>query len=184
MASEWRPVPADANCGVAIANYLPGKIESLAKDPKAYWHLNIHVGAVVDVWEETEEWYFGRSRDNPSLRGVLPKAFVRLYAHNERDTPPIVQQIDNALSQWYAIMTELMAKNDKYEGKEVSNKIIQRIMTEVISQRDLLVSNKLSRLECREESRKAIDKIAVLNHQLGLDLIVRDKAGNVLTKDK
>ena len=178
--TEWRPVTGPHR-GVAIANYRPELLD-IAKDEEAMGHLRLLVGNQVVVSEECEGWYLGRGLSNPTVRGIFPKSFINLYPAQAERLPPLVAQIESALFEWDAILRDLFAKGEEKSAPVI--KVIQDIMREVMTMRDLLVANKMTRLEVKALQRKVITKMVFLNHQLELDLVVRDQEGNIMSKDK
>ena len=180
METNWAPVGSHPGVrGVAVANYKP--LEMKLDEEEAMLHLPLSIGDVVVVLEESQGWYLGKKTSNPSMKGVFPKSFVRIAPDSSPNVPPIVGQIESAIAEWQAILHDLFVSH----GEKFENNVrcIQDVTKEVMMVRDLLVSNKLTSSEVKTSQQRAIKKMIFMNHQLGLDLVVRDAEGNVMSKD-
>ena len=63
-------------------------------------------------------------------------------------------------------------------------KLIEDITREVMTFRSALATGKQTEEEARETRQKLVTKTDFLNHQLGLDLVVRDTNGRVLSAER
>ena len=205
---DWKPMSGSGTQGVAIANYRPEDTLELNEEFRTI-HLPLLVGDVVSVEEECNEWYLGRVISNPSMIGVFPKSFIHTYADTKEDLP-IVAEIGNAiisksihtskpeqkpktlnyktsfhilastLHEWHQIVRQLYVQQH-IGDKEQQIKEMQGIMRVVMDMRDNLIANRMTHADAKETQQKVTSFMDLLNHRQGLDLVVRDEEGNVLS---
>lgn len=152
---------------------------SSSKHPVQFWRLQLTVGDLVVVREEYDQWYFGHLQNNPGLLGIFPKSFVSTEVGDESKSPPIVKEISAMLREWNFYFRDRFLHGDT----EVLS-LLKAIMKEVIIMRTSLIGMKMTREEVKETQRKVTTKMDFLNHRLGLDLVVRDPEGNILSPEQ
>ena len=67
------------------------------------------------------------------------------------------------------------------EDKESQIKEMMGIMRVVMDMRDNLISNRMTHADAKETQQKVTSFMDLLNNRQGLDLVVRDDEGNVLS---
>ena len=65
--------------------------------------------------------------------------------------------------------------------KETQIKEIQGVMRVVMDMRDSLISNRMTHADAKETQQKVTSFMDLINNRTGLDLVVRDEEGNVLS---
>lgn len=171
LVMDWKRVPhrPKAHC---IFNY------NVPPDPESIWRLSLVLGDSVVILNETEGWYYGHTLSNEAHKGIFPKSYVHL-AKSEAIKEPIVEEINCSLKEWNEIM-----KRKYLEDDSTTVTIIKGFMRDVTSLRSSLATSKLTEKEARETRHKIVAKTDFLNSSLGLDLVVRDSNGNVLSAEK
>jgi hypothetical protein len=174
MVANWRSVPKlKANC-IFNYNVPPAPIEP--GDPT--WRLSLVLGDPVIILKESDVWYYGHTQANPALKGVFPKEYVHL-PRSEVFKEPLVEEINSSLREWNEISKQMFL----VDNTEMLN-VIRAIMRDVMIMRSTLATGKMTEEEARESRQKIVTKTDFLNHQLGLDLVVRNNNGNVLSAEK
>ncbi|TNM89956.1 hypothetical protein fugu_004190 [Takifugu bimaculatus] len=175
--TRWVPTKKE-KYGVAIYNY----------NPRGDQELRLQVGDAVHILEKLEGWYRGYSLRNKSQKGVFPASYIHLkeatvegIGQQEVIIPadlPLVQELRATLREWAQIWHQLF----------VANKIplfrgVQQMAYSLIEYRSQIVSGTLPKDDLVELKKKVTAKIDYGNRILGLDLVVRDEAGNMLEPD-
>lgn len=173
----WRPMVVKSQRGVCLYNF---NIPPCIDENTSLWRLSLVLGDLVVILHETDTWYYGHTVSNPALRGIFPKSFIHLKTDELELEEPLIEEMNCSLREWYG-----MLQADFLTDDEVNMKIINAIMTEVMTMRANLIAGKMTREESREMRKKITTKLDFLNHQLQLDLVVRDPvSGNVLDPTK
>lgn len=171
---QWKPVKEKDRYGIAIHNY----------HEDAQYRLKLFVGESVHILKENGEWFFGFSSKNKDIRGIFPKSFIHIRECTIDKTGPvevvqlkqphIVQEITTVLREWGHIWKHLYVTHNK-NFKEIEHKIY-----ELIGLRSKIISGTLPVDEMKEIKQLVTSKIDVGNKLLDLDMVVRDKQGNIL----
>ncbi|CAL8347289.1 unnamed protein product [Lota lota] len=175
--TRWIPTKKE-KYGVAIYNY----------DGRGKHELCLQVGDTVHILETFEGWYRGYTLRNKSQRGIFPSSFIHLKEatvegidQQEIIIPtdlPLVLELGATLREWAQIWHKL------YVTSNISLfKTVQQMAYSLIECRSQIVSGTLPKDDLVELKKKVTAKIDYGNRILGLDLVVRDEAGNTLDPD-
>lgn len=164
---------------MAIYNFRAAKVPQ----------LSLHIGDVVHILEDCEDWYKGYLVRHKGIEGIFPKSFIHIKEiavekrrNAENLIPaeiPLVQEVTGTLWEWGNIWKQLYVANKKERFRQV-----QSLMCELMEWRSQLLSGTLPKDELKELKQKVTSKIDYGNSILELDLIVRDEDGNILDPDK
>uniref|UniRef100_A0A667Y673 Dedicator of cytokinesis 5 n=1 Tax=Myripristis murdjan TaxID=586833 RepID=A0A667Y673_9TELE len=170
---EWIPL-----CPSAIYNY----------DPRGEPELCLQVGDTVHILETFEGWYRGYTLRDKSQKGIFPASYIHLkeatvegIGQQEIIIPadlPLVQELGATLREWAQIWHKLYVTN-----KTTLFRTVQQMAYSLIEYRSQIVSGTLPKDDLVELKKKVTAKIDYGNRILGLDLVVRDEAGNTLDPD-
>uniref|UniRef100_A0A7N8YHP3 Dedicator of cytokinesis 5 n=1 Tax=Mastacembelus armatus TaxID=205130 RepID=A0A7N8YHP3_9TELE len=166
-------------CPSAIYNY----------DPSGEQELCLQVGDTVHILEKFEGWYRGYTLRKKSQKGIFPASYIHLkeatvegIGQQEIIIPadsPLVQEIGATLREWAQIWHKLFVAN-----KTSMFRSVQQMAYSLIEYRSQIVSGTLPKDDLVELKKKVTAKIDYGNRILGLDLVVRDEAGNTLDPDR
>uniref|UniRef100_A0A6J0SQS5 Dedicator of cytokinesis protein 2 isoform X1 n=1 Tax=Pogona vitticeps TaxID=103695 RepID=A0A6J0SQS5_9SAUR len=169
----------DKKIGVAIYNFRAVRVPQ----------LSLHIGDVVHILEDCEDWYKGYLVRHKGIEGIFPKSFIHIKdtgVEKKRNANnvipaeiPLVQEVTCTLWEWGNIWKQLYVANKKEHFQQV-----QSMMYELMEWRSQLLSGTLPKDELKELKQKVTCKIDYGNKILELDLIVRDEDGNILDPDK
>ncbi|XP_070846199.1 dedicator of cytokinesis protein 1 isoform X1 [Chaetodon trifascialis] len=172
--SRWVPTKKE-KYGVAIYNY----------DARGEEELSLQIGDTVHILETYEDWYRGHRLRRKSKKGIFPACYIHLKeatvegsGHKETVIPtelPLVQEVTTTLREWATIWRDLYV-GDK---REMFNSVRDMIY-DLIEWRSQILSGTLPQDELTELKQKVTSKIDYGNKYLDLDLVVRDKDGNIL----
>ncbi|XP_022903729.1 dedicator of cytokinesis protein 1 isoform X3 [Onthophagus taurus] len=184
----WQSVPDENSYGVAIYNFN-GDGEKMC----------LKCGDAVHLFEECNEWYRGCLVYDRKVVGVFPKSYIHLIeCEIDRSysdliesiddiptvpifilkQPPIVQEITMVLREWETHWKKLyVTHNDNFEK-------IQKQIYELIKHRSKIVSGTLPMDELRKITKQVATEIDMGNKLLELDMVVRDKNGNIINPEK
>uniref|UniRef100_A0A8C6MCI1 Dedicator of cytokinesis 5 n=1 Tax=Nothobranchius furzeri TaxID=105023 RepID=A0A8C6MCI1_NOTFU len=176
--TRWIPTKKE-KYGVAIYNY----------DPRGEQELCLQVGDTVHILERLEGWYRGYTLRKKSQKGLFPASYIHLkeatvegIGQQEIIIPadlPLVQEIGATLREWVQIWQKLYVAN-----KISLFRSVQQMAYSLIEYRSQIVSGTLPKDDLVELKKKVTAKIDYGNRILGLDLVVRDEAGNMLDPDR
>uniref|UniRef100_A0A8C5C4A3 Dedicator of cytokinesis 1 n=1 Tax=Gadus morhua TaxID=8049 RepID=A0A8C5C4A3_GADMO len=168
--SRWVPTKKE-KYGVAIYNY----------DPRGDEELPLQIGDTVHILETHEGWYRGhRLRRKSKKVNILNLTFVCFTGCSQKETIiptelPLVQEVTTTLREWASIWRDLYV-GDK---REMFNTVRDMIYN-LIEWRSQILSGTLPQDELTELKQRVTSKIDYGNKYLDLDLVVRDKDGNIL----
>ncbi|XP_076849032.1 dedicator of cytokinesis protein 5 isoform X2 [Brachyhypopomus gauderio] len=174
--TRWIPTKKE-KYGVAIYNY----------DAKGEQELYLQVGDTVHILEMFEGWYRGYTLRQKSQKivGIFPATHIHLKEAKVEGTGkketvmpadlPLVQELGATLREWVQIWHSLYANN-----KATLFRSVQQMTYSLIEYRSQIVSGTLPKDDLVELKKKVTAKIDYGNRILGLDLVVRDEAGNTL----
>ncbi|XP_035022026.1 dedicator of cytokinesis protein 5 isoform X1 [Hippoglossus stenolepis] len=175
--TRWIPTKKE-KYGVAIYNYAPSGEQELC----------LQVGDTVHILEKLEGWYRGYTLRKKSQRGIFPACYIHLkeatvegIGQQEIIIPadlPLVQELGATLREWSQIWHKLFVAN-----KTTLFRGVQQMAYSLIEYRSQIVSGTLPKDDLVELKKKVTAKIDYGNRILGLDLVVRDDAGNTLDPD-
>uniref|UniRef100_A0A665WM36 Dedicator of cytokinesis 1 n=1 Tax=Echeneis naucrates TaxID=173247 RepID=A0A665WM36_ECHNA len=158
----WTPFHSFSKTGVAIYNY----------DARGEEELSLQIGDTVHILETYEG-------ENRLTDGSLDqKATVEGSGQKETVIPtelPLVQEVTTTLREWATIWRDLYV-GDK---REMFNSVRDMIY-DLIEWRSQILSGTLPQDELTELKQRVTSKIDYGNKYLDLDLVVRDKDGNIL----
>eukprot|EP00064_Thunnus_orientalis_P009322 superscaffoldBa00001176_g9345 len=176
--TRWIPTKKE-KYGVAIYNY----------DPRGEQELCLQVGDTVHILEKLEGWYRGYTLREKSHKGIFPSSYIHLkeatvegIGQQEIIIPadlPLVQELGATLREWAQIWHKLFVAN-----KTTQFRSVQQMAYSLIEYRSQIVSGTLPKDDLVELKKKVTAKIDYGNRILGLDLVVRDEAGNTLDPDR
>ncbi|XP_023199107.1 dedicator of cytokinesis protein 5 [Xiphophorus maculatus] len=176
--TRWIPTKKE-KYGVAIYNY----------DPRGEQELRLQVGDTVHILEKLEGWYRGYTLRKKAQKGIFPASYIHLkeatvegIGKQEIIIPadlPLVQEIGATLREWVQIWQKLFVAN-----KITLFRSVQQMAYSLIEYRSQIVSGTLPKDDLVELKKKVTAKIDYGNRILGLDLVVRDEAGNTLDPDR
>ncbi|XP_062330716.1 dedicator of cytokinesis protein 1 isoform X2 [Osmerus eperlanus] len=172
--SRWVPTKKE-KYGVAIYNY----------DARGEEELSLQIGDTVHILETYEGWYRGHRLRRKSKKGIFPACFIHLKeatveGNGQKETVlptelPLVQEVTTTLREWASIWRDLYV-GDK---REMFNSVRDMIY-DLIEWRSQILSGTLPQDELTELKQRVTSKIDYGNKYLDLDLVVRDKDGNIL----
>ncbi|TMS21908.1 Dedicator of cytokinesis protein 1, partial [Larimichthys crocea] len=172
--SRWVPTKKE-KYGVAIYNY----------DARGEEELSLQIGDTVHILETYEDWYRGHRLRRKSKKGIFPACYIHLKeatveGSGQKETViptelPLVQEVTTTLREWATIWRDLYV-GDK---REMFNSVRDMIY-DLIEWRSQILSGTLPQDELTELKQKVTSKIDYGNKYLDLDLVVRDKDGNIL----
>ncbi|CAL8307176.1 unnamed protein product, partial [Boreogadus saida] len=172
--SRWVPTKKE-KYGVAIYNY----------DPSGDEELPLQIGDTVHILETHEGWYRGHRLRRKSKKGIFPTCYIHLKeatveGNGQKETIiptelPLVQEVTTTLREWASIWRDLYV-GDK---REMFNTVRDMIYN-LIEWRSQILSGTLPQDELTELKQRVTSKIDYGNKYLDLDLVVRDKDGNIL----
>ncbi|KAM7370641.1 hypothetical protein PAMP_010170 [Pampus punctatissimus] len=172
--TRWVPTKKE-KYGVAIYNY----------DARGEEELSLQIGDTVHILETYEDWYRGHRLRRKSKKGIFPACYIHLKeatveGSGQKETViptelPLVQEVTTTLREWASIWRDLYV-GDK---REMFNSVRDMIYN-LIEWRSQILSGTLPQDELTELKQKVTSKIDYGNKYLDLDLVVRDKDGNIL----
>ncbi|KAM3859327.1 dedicator of cytokinesis protein 1 isoform 8-T8 [Diretmus argenteus] len=172
--TRWVPTKRE-KYGVAIYNY----------DARGDEELSLQIGDTVHILETYEGWYRGHRLRRKSKKGIFPACYIHLKeatveGNGQKETViptelPLVQEVTTTLREWASIWRDLYV-GDK---REMFNSVRDMIYN-LIEWRSQILSGTLPQDELTELKQKVTSKIDYGNKYLDLDLVVRDKDGNIL----
>ncbi|XP_073321957.1 dedicator of cytokinesis protein 5 isoform X3 [Pagrus major] len=175
--TRWIPTKKE-KYGVVIYNY----------EPSGEQELCLQVGDTVHILEKLEGWYRGYTLRKKSQKGIFPASYIHLkeatvegIGQQEIIIPadlPLVQELGATLREWAQIWHKLFVAN-----KTTQFRSLQQMAYSLIEYRSQIVSGTLPKDDLVELKKKVTAKIDYGNRILGLDLVVRDEAGNTLDPD-
>ncbi|XP_063345495.1 dedicator of cytokinesis protein 5 isoform X2 [Pelmatolapia mariae] len=176
--TRWIPTKKE-KYGVVIYNY----------DASGEQELCLQVGDTVHILEKFEGWYRGYALRRKSQKGIFPASYIHLkeatvegIGQQEIIIPadlPLVQELGATLREWAQIWQKLYVVN-----KTTLFRTVQQMAYSLIEYRSQIVSGTLPKDDLVELKKKVTAKIDYGNRILGLDLVVRDEAGNMLNPDR
>uniref|UniRef100_A0A4W5LMZ5 Dedicator of cytokinesis 5 n=1 Tax=Hucho hucho TaxID=62062 RepID=A0A4W5LMZ5_9TELE len=175
--TRWIPTKKE-KYGVAIYNY----------DSRREQDLCLQVGDTVHILETFEGWYRGYTIRNKARKGIFPASYIHLKEAKVEGTGqqeivipgdlPLVLELGATLREWAQIWHKLYVNN-----KTTLFRGVQQMAYSLIEYRSQIVSGTLPKDDLVELRKKVTAKIDYGNRILGLDLVVRDDAGNTLDPD-
>uniref|UniRef100_A0A8C1NSL8 Dedicator of cytokinesis 1 n=1 Tax=Cyprinus carpio TaxID=7962 RepID=A0A8C1NSL8_CYPCA len=175
--SRWVPTKKE-KYGVAIYNY----------DARSDEELSLQIGDTVHILETYEGWYRGYRLRRKSKKGVFPACYIHLKeatveGNGQKETVipteiPLIHEVTTTLREWAAIWRDLYV-GDK---REMFN-TVRDMIYDLIEWRSQILSGTLPQDEMSELKQKVTSKMDYGNKYLDLDLVVRDKDGNILDPD-
>ncbi|KPP73967.1 hypothetical protein Z043_106907 [Scleropages formosus] len=157
-------------------------------DAQGPQELTLQVGDTVHILELFEGWYRGYTLRNKSQKGIFPASYIHLKEAKVEGTGqqetvipadlPLVQELGATLREWAQIWQKLYVSNQTTLFRNV-----QQMTYSLIEYRSQIVSGTLPKDDLVELKKKVTAKIDYGNRILGLDLVVRDEAGNTLDPD-
>uniref|UniRef100_A0A669D2J2 Dedicator of cytokinesis 5 n=1 Tax=Oreochromis niloticus TaxID=8128 RepID=A0A669D2J2_ORENI len=171
--TRWIPTKKE-KYGVVIYNY----------DASGEQELCLQVGDTVHILEKFEGWYRGytlRRKSQKVWAIVLYYHSIIVLVQQEIIIPadlPLVQELGATLREWAQIWQKL------YVNKTTLFRTVQQMAYSLIEYRSQIVSGTLPKDDLVELKKKVTAKIDYGNRILGLDLVVRDEAGNMLDPDR
>ncbi|XP_046888131.1 dedicator of cytokinesis protein 1 [Hypomesus transpacificus] len=172
--SRWVPTKKE-KYGVAIYNY----------DARGDEELSLQIGDTVHILETYEGWYRGHRLRRKSKKGIFPACFIHLKeatveGNGQKETViptelPLVQEVTTTLREWASIWRDLYVG----DRREMFNSVRDMIY-DLIEWRSQILSGTLPQDELTELKQRVTSKIDYGNKYLDLDLVVRDKDGNIL----
>uniref|UniRef100_A0A673Z6M6 Dedicator of cytokinesis 5 n=1 Tax=Salmo trutta TaxID=8032 RepID=A0A673Z6M6_SALTR len=175
--TRWIPTKKE-KYGVAIYNY----------DSRREQELCLQVGDTVHILETFEGWYRGYTIRNKAQKGIFPASYIHLKEAKVEGTGqqeivipgdlPLVLELGATLREWAQIWHKLYVNN-----KTTLFRGVQQMAYSLIEYRSQIVSGTLPKDDLVELRKKVTAKIDYGNRILGLDLVVRDDAGNTLDPD-
>ncbi|XP_066549905.1 dedicator of cytokinesis protein 1 isoform X2 [Amia ocellicauda] len=176
--TRWVPSKKE-KYGVAIYNY----------DARGDEELSLQIGDTVHILETHEGWYRGCRSRRKSKKGIFPACYIHLKeatveGDGQKETvipneQPLVQEVTTTLREWASIWKELYV-GDK---REMFN-TVRDMIYDLIEWRSQILSGTLPQDELTELKQRVTSKIDYGNKYLDLDLVVRDKDGNILDPDQ
>lgn len=170
----WKGVSENSSFGIAIYNY------NEAEDYK----LKLSVGDAVHILETETNWFYGYVISNRHITGVFPKSYVHIKTCERFDSggpvfkdPAISQEITSVLREWGTHWKHLYVTHNKH-FEQMKNQIY-----DLIGLRSKIMSGTLPIDEIKRVTKQAAEAIDIGNKMLGLDLVVRDKNGNLINAD-
>lgn len=175
--TRWVPTKKE-KYGVAIYNY----------DGRSDEELSLQIGDTVHILETHEGWYRGHRLRRRSKKGIFPACYIHLKeatvegsGAKETVIPtelPLVHEVTTTLREWASIWRDLYVG----DRREMFN-TVRDMIYDLIEWRSQILSGTLPQDELSELKQKVTSKIDYGNKVLDLDLVVRDKDGNILDPD-
>uniref|UniRef100_A0A673ZHF0 Dedicator of cytokinesis 5 n=1 Tax=Salmo trutta TaxID=8032 RepID=A0A673ZHF0_SALTR len=157
-------------------------------DSRREQELCLQVGDTVHILETFEGWYRGYTIRNKAQKGIFPASYIHLKEAKVEGTGqqeivipgdlPLVLELGATLREWAQIWHKLYVNN-----KTTLFRGVQQMAYSLIEYRSQIVSGTLPKDDLVELRKKVTAKIDYGNRILGLDLVVRDDAGNTLDPD-
>uniref|UniRef100_A0A9J7ZT89 Dedicator of cytokinesis 1 n=1 Tax=Cyprinus carpio carpio TaxID=630221 RepID=A0A9J7ZT89_CYPCA len=157
-------------------------------DTRSDEELSLQIGDTVHILETYEGWYRGYRLRRKSKKGVFPACYIHLKeatveGSGQKETViptelPLVHEVTTTLREWAAIWRDLYV-GDK---REMFN-TVRDMIYDLIEWRSQILSGTLPQDEMSELKQKVTSKMDYGNKYLDLDLVVRDKDGNILDPD-
>uniref|UniRef100_A0A8D3CC05 Dedicator of cytokinesis 1 n=1 Tax=Scophthalmus maximus TaxID=52904 RepID=A0A8D3CC05_SCOMX len=173
--TRWVPTKKE-KYGVAIYNY----------DARGEEELSLQIGDTVHILETYEDWYRGHRLRRKSKKGIFPACYIHLKeatveGSGQKETViptelPLVQEVTTTLREWASIWRDLYVVS---KPREMFNSVRDMIY-DLIEWRSQILSGTLPQDELTELKQRVTSKIDYGNKYLDLDLVVRDKDGNIL----
>uniref|UniRef100_A0A8C2AV51 Dedicator of cytokinesis 5 n=1 Tax=Cyprinus carpio TaxID=7962 RepID=A0A8C2AV51_CYPCA len=158
-------------------------------DARGEPELSLQVGDTVHILETFEGWYRGYTLRQKSQKGIFPANYIHLKEAKVEGTGkqetvvptdlPLVQELGTTLREWTQIWHKLYVSN-----KTTLFRNVQQMSYSLIEYRSQIVSGTLPNDDLVELRKKVAAKIDYGNRILGLDLVVRDEAGNTLDPER
>ncbi|TKS79126.1 Dedicator of cytokinesis protein 5 [Collichthys lucidus] len=179
------------SCHRLAARLLPGSdtVSELLNGPFGEPELCLQVGDTVHILEKLEGWYRGYTLRKKSQKGIFPASYIHLKEATVEGTGqqeiiipadlPLVQELGATLREWAQIWHKLFVAN-----RTALFRGVQQMAYSLIEYRSQIVSGTLPKDDLVELKKKVTAKIDYGNRILGLDLVVRDEAGNTLDPDR
>ncbi|CAH2001464.1 unnamed protein product [Acanthoscelides obtectus] len=161
---SWKSVTDENSHGIVIYNYHPNARE----EP---YMMPLTVGDSVRILEEDSDWYYGYRLGSRKTKGAFPKSYVHIKDGSEG---PITKEIAEVLKEWGVHWKRLYVSHDKHFDQ------IKSQIYDLISYRSKILSGTLPVDEMKRLTKRATEEIDMGNKILGLDLVVRDKNGNLI----
>uniref|UniRef100_A0A673YNN8 Dedicator of cytokinesis 5 n=1 Tax=Salmo trutta TaxID=8032 RepID=A0A673YNN8_SALTR len=168
--------------------YLTKKETIYNYDSRGEQELSLQVGDTVHILETFEGWYRGYTLRDKSQKGIFPASYIHLKEAKVEGTGqqeivipgdlPLVLELGATLREWAQIWYKLYVNN-----KTTLFRGVQQMAYSLIEYRSQIVSGTLPKDDLVELRKKVTAKIDYGNRILGLDLVVRDDAGNTLDPD-
>ncbi|KAF5292477.1 hypothetical protein FQA39_LY14024 [Lamprigera yunnana] len=150
--------------------------------------LNLNVGEAVHILEEVEDWYFGYAILDRKTQGIFPKNYIHITECTiDRSgpnlifiprQPTIVNEITTILREWVTHWKQLYVTHSK-DFEQIKSQIY-----DLIKHRSKVISGTLPVDELKRMTKQITSEIDMGNKLLGLDMIVRDKYGNLIDPEK
>ncbi|XP_003492822.1 dedicator of cytokinesis protein 1 isoform X8 [Bombus impatiens] len=164
MTMAWKQVKE--HLGVAIHNFVHGT-------PYA---MQLTVGEMVQILEEYGDWYYGRSKFKGTC-GIFPKSYIHILQQSV-NMDCLIHEITNVLREWGHHWKHL------YVIHSMHFRTMQQQILELIGYRSKILSGTLTVDELKDVKRLATARIDTGNQLLGMDMVVRDDQGNVLSPEE
>ncbi|XP_028391608.1 dedicator of cytokinesis protein 1-like [Dendronephthya gigantea] len=168
--SSWMPL-AEPLFGVAIYNF----------DGTGRYMLPLLIGETVKIVEECGGWYRGCKVRNRNVQGIFPASFIKTkdwnMQSNKRDAA-LIQEMTSVLREW-----GLMWKHLYLEKNLDLFNLITKHMDDLMVWRRQISGGTLTVEQVSKLKQKVTAAIDYGNRVLDLDLVVRDKDGNILDPD-
>ncbi|XP_043601212.1 dedicator of cytokinesis protein 1 isoform X7 [Bombus pyrosoma] len=164
MTMAWKQVKE--HLGVAIHNFVHG----------APYAMRLTVGEMVQVLEEYGDWYYGRSKFKGTC-GIFPKSYIHILQQS-MNMDCLIHEITNVLREWGHHWKHL------YVIHSMHFRTMQQQILELIGYRSKILSGTLTVDELKDVKRLATARIDTGNQLLGMDMVVRDDQGNVLSPEE
>uniref|UniRef100_A0A8C2GQP9 Dedicator of cytokinesis 5 n=1 Tax=Cyprinus carpio TaxID=7962 RepID=A0A8C2GQP9_CYPCA len=158
-------------------------------DARGEPELSLQVGDTVHILETFEGWYRGYTLRQKSQKGIFPANYIHLKEAKVEGTGkqetvvpndlPLVQELGTTLREWTQIWHKLYVSN-----KTTLFRSVQQMAYSLIEYHSQIVSGTLPNDDLVELRKKVTAKIDYGNRILGLDLVVRDEAGNTLDPER
>ncbi|KAK2584698.1 hypothetical protein KPH14_007033 [Odynerus spinipes] len=151
--------------GVVIYNF--GK--------EGFCALPLTVGEVVQIYEEYGEWYYGRKKIK-GTSGIFPKSYIYILNH-QTSMDTLIHEVTSVLREWGHHWKHLYVTHSEHFVP------MQQQILELIGYRSKILRGTLTIDELKDLKRLATARIDTGNQLLGLDMVVRDDQGNVLSPE-
>uniref|UniRef100_A0A8C2KR59 Dedicator of cytokinesis 5 n=1 Tax=Cyprinus carpio TaxID=7962 RepID=A0A8C2KR59_CYPCA len=153
---------------------LIGSLAIYNYDARGEPELSLQVGDTVHILETFEGWYRGYTLRQKSQKGIFPANYIHL-----KEAKSLVQKLGTTLREWTQIWHKLYVSN-----KTTLFRSVQQMAYSLIEYHSQIVSGTLPNDDLVELRKKVTAKIDYGNRILGLDLVVRDEAGNTLDPER